>query len=160
MGRCRKINDRDCRFSNGVTCSQKEGTNIRFGNFECPLGIDNIDNSEIMAQNVHIEHIDDTFAIDVLPQDKPIGIGDISKDNGSERVKTWYVVGNYAYVTSYLSDCLEIIDISNPANPSHAGRLNHSAGGAGLDGAIKEMIEKYPGRPLIIHMYNSRYTND
>ena len=33
------------------------------------------------------------------------------------------VSGNYAYVASYQSNALEIVDISNPAVPVHKGKL-------------------------------------
>nr|WP_319375094.1 PGF-pre-PGF domain-containing protein [uncultured Methanoregula sp.] len=41
-----------------------------------------------------------------------------------------YVVGNYAYVTSSGSSALEIVDISNPASPSHAANFPDGTGGA------------------------------
>ncbi|MDO9550370.1 MAG: PGF-pre-PGF domain-containing protein, partial [Methanoregula sp.] len=40
-----------------------------------------------------------------------------------------YVVGNYAYVASYNSNALEIVDISNPASPTHAGSISNGGGG-------------------------------
>ena len=44
-----------------------------------------------------------------------------------------FVQGNYAYVTSIASDTLEIVDISNPKNPTHAGKITNGTGGAVLD---------------------------
>jgi len=44
-----------------------------------------------------------------------------------------FVSGNYAYVASSTSDALEIVDISNPAAPVHAGSIVNGAGGALLD---------------------------
>ena len=44
-----------------------------------------------------------------------------------------FVQGNYAYITSQGSDALEIVNISNPANPTHAGKIIHGTGGAVLD---------------------------
>jgi PGF-pre-PGF domain-containing protein len=45
------------------------------------------------------------------------------------------ISGNYAYIASYVSDALEIIDISNPTDPSHAGSIIDGEGGALLNGA-------------------------
>ena len=50
------------------------------------------------------------------------------------------VSGNYAYVTSFYSNALEIIDISNPENPKHASSLSHGEGGALLQGPIAIQI--------------------
>jgi hypothetical protein len=41
--------------------------------------------------------------------------------------------GHYAYVTSYLSNSLEIVDISDPAAPVHTGSIVDGAGGASLN---------------------------
>ncbi|OPY38211.1 MAG: LVIVD repeat protein [Methanoregula sp. PtaU1.Bin051] len=43
------------------------------------------------------------------------------------------MAGNYAYVVSEVSDALEIVDVSDPANPSHKGSIIDGAGGALLD---------------------------
>ncbi|MDH5597813.1 MAG: hypothetical protein OEY34_01740, partial [Cyclobacteriaceae bacterium] len=43
-----------------------------------------------------------------------------------------FVEGNYAYVASLTSDALEIVDISNPKAPIHAGKIRHTEGGAFL----------------------------
>ena len=47
-----------------------------------------------------------------------------------------WVSGNYAYIASFTGDALEIVDISNPSNPTHVGKLTHGTGGALLDGPI------------------------
>ena len=41
-----------------------------------------------------------------------------------------FVDGNYAYVVSVSSSSLEIVDISNPANPVHTGNIVDGQGGA------------------------------
>ena len=46
-----------------------------------------------------------------------------------------FVSGRYAYIVSVTSDSLEIIDISDPANPKHIGKILDGAGGASLNGA-------------------------
>ncbi|MGA2122563.1 MAG: PKD domain-containing protein, partial [Methanoregula sp.] len=46
-----------------------------------------------------------------------------------------YVSGNYAYVPSYLSNALEIVNISDPAHPVHAGSIVNGTGQAHLNGA-------------------------
>ena len=51
-----------------------------------------------------------------------------------------YVSDNYAYVTSFYSNALEVIDISDPANPKHASSLSHGEGGALLQGPIAIQI--------------------
>jgi Uncharacterized conserved protein len=43
-----------------------------------------------------------------------------------------FVSGNYAYVASYYNNALEIVDISDPANPVHKGNIADGAGGAQL----------------------------
>ena len=39
-----------------------------------------------------------------------------------------FVSGNYAYITSYYSSALEIVDVTDPANPVHAGKHYWTAG--------------------------------
>ncbi len=34
-----------------------------------------------------------------------------------------FVLGNYAYIASSLSTALEIVDVSDPANPVHTGTI-------------------------------------
>jgi hypothetical protein len=41
-----------------------------------------------------------------------------------------FVSGNYAYVASYSSNALEIVDISDPSLPVHKGSLTHGTDGA------------------------------
>lgn len=36
MGNC-DIENKNCEHSNGLVCSEKDGTSIKFGNFACPL---------------------------------------------------------------------------------------------------------------------------
>ncbi len=43
-----------------------------------------------------------------------------------------FVSGNYSYVASATSNALEIVDVSNPASPTHKGSLTNGAGGASL----------------------------
>ena len=42
------------------------------------------------------------------------------------------VSGNYAYVPSWRSNALEIVDVSNPAAPVHTGSIKDGAGGLSL----------------------------
>ncbi len=44
-----------------------------------------------------------------------------------------FVTGNYAYIASAGSNALEIVDVSNPANPVHRGSIVHGSGGALLN---------------------------
>ena len=37
------------------------------------------------------------------------------------------VVGNYAYITSYNEEGIEILDISDPTNPTHVGSILDNA---------------------------------
>ena len=41
-----------------------------------------------------------------------------------------FVAGNYAYVLCPESNTLEIMDISDPANPEYRGSISDGAGGA------------------------------
>lgn len=50
------------------------------------------------------------------------------------------VVGNYAYVASLGSRALEIVNVANPANPTHAGRLLNGTGGAWLDSPVSVSV--------------------
>jgi hypothetical protein len=44
-----------------------------------------------------------------------------------EETNDVYVSGKYAYVTSYIDDSLDIVDISNPTDPTLVGRLSDSS---------------------------------
>ncbi len=48
-------------------------------------------------------------------------------DGGAQLSGSWSikVVGNYAYVASAFSEALEIINVSDPAKPTHAGSISH-----------------------------------
>ncbi|HTH55995.1 MAG TPA: T9SS type A sorting domain-containing protein [Cyclobacteriaceae bacterium] len=63
----------------------------------------------------------------------PIHLSSISA-NGSLLYEptSVFVSGNYAYVTNYINDAVEILDISNPAAPVHKGSLVDGKGGARL----------------------------
>jgi len=39
-----------------------------------------------------------------------------------------FVSGNYAYISSYGSNALEIVDVSDPANPTHKGYIDNTGG--------------------------------
>ena len=57
-----------------------------------------------------------------------------------------YVSGNYAYIAAQgsPSGCpagLEIVNVSDPANPVHAGKLATGTGGAVLDGAYRVAVQ-------------------
>lgn len=63
----------------------------------------------------------------------PIHLSSISTDGALLYEPTSvFVVGNYAYVTSYINDALDILDITNPAVPVHKGSLVTGKGGAQL----------------------------
>ena len=58
--------------------------------------------------------------------------------NGEAALNDPYSVvvhNGYAYIASYSSNALEIIDITNPRKPTHAGKLEHNQQGAKLFGA-------------------------
>ena len=44
------------------------------------------------------------------------------------------IYGNYAYVVSYSSNAIEIVDVSDPSNPVHKGSIQNGDGGALLNG--------------------------
>ena len=46
-----------------------------------------------------------------------------------------FVEGDYAYVVSNGSSTLEIVNVSDPLNPVHAGKIANGTGGAELDDA-------------------------
>jgi len=54
------------------------------------------------------------------------------------------VVGNYAYVLGAVSDSLQILDISDPYNPTPVGHILNGNGGTFLDGPYSiEVIGNY-----------------
>jgi len=66
--------------------------------------------------NVRVANVSDPLA--------PVLVGKISNgDSGAELISPWkiFIEGNYLYITSYGNNALEIIDISDPTNPAHAG---------------------------------------
>ena len=79
-------------------------------------------------------------AVFVFPADSsaPIHKGSIVNGTGGAlldgpaKVK---VSGNYAYVASYQSNALEIVDISNPAVPVHKGKLVQWCWGGSIAGS-------------------------
>ena len=48
------------------------------------------------------------------------------------RPNSVFISGDYAYITSGLSNALEVVDISNPAYPLHKGSISHGTDGAML----------------------------
>ncbi|MCP4002328.1 MAG: hypothetical protein GY727_15585, partial [Gammaproteobacteria bacterium] len=67
----------------------------------------------------------------------PVHVGAITNNvasalNGARGIT---VVGDYAYVASFIYDGVEILDISDPANPTHVGAIRDNAARA-LDGAM------------------------
>jgi len=77
--------------------------------------------------------------LDISDPANPTHVGAITE---SENPSTYeldsahsiYVSGKYAYVASYADDGVEILDISDPANPVHVGAITDS-GPTALDGA-------------------------
>jgi hypothetical protein len=51
-----------------------------------------------------------------------------------------YISGNYAYIASYASNALEIVDISNPAKPVHKGSIVDGSVGATLNGSTSVYV--------------------
>jgi hypothetical protein len=73
--------------------------------------------------------------IDVSNPAAPVHTGSIDvRDEGGELLGTpnsVHVIGNYAYIASgYPGNALEIVDVSNPANPVHKGSIRDGSGGA------------------------------
>ena len=67
--------------------------------------------------------------VDVSDPTSPTMAGslvDATDLNGAQAIN---VVGNYAYVASYLSDSLTIVDVSTPTTPTKVGSLNTSPSG-------------------------------
>ena len=70
--------------------------------------------------------------VDVTDPAAPVHTGSISDGGGSgapflNKPYSVYVAGNYAYVASYGSNELEIVDVTNRANPVHKGYIFISA---------------------------------
>ncbi|GAB6283837.1 MAG: hypothetical protein STSR0009_00360 [Methanoregula sp.] len=67
--------------------------------------------------------------ININPEHK----GSISNGSGGALLSNpngIFVSGNYAYITSWANNALEIVDITNPAAPVHKGSIANGAGGA------------------------------
>jgi len=79
--------------------------------------------------------------IDVSNPAAPFHKGKISNGAGGAVLfmpKSVFVSGNYAYVatsTSPMDGAMEVVDVSNPAAPVHAGSIVHGDGGALMIGA-------------------------
>lgn len=65
------------------------------------------------------------FGVTAQAQTNPVGAA-LSRPNSI------FISGNYAYIVSEISEALEIVDISNPAVPTHKGALFHGTDGAYL----------------------------
>jgi len=65
----------------------------------------------------------------------PVHKGTISNGGSALLAKPFgvYVSGDYAYVASWESNALEIVDVSNPAAPVHKGSITNGTGGALLN---------------------------
>lgn len=73
--------------------------------------------------------------VDISNPASPIHVGSIlnGSNNGTALLagpNSIYVSGGYAYVASEASGALEIINVTNPANPVHAAFVQNGAGGA------------------------------
>lgn len=76
--------------------------------------------------------------IDVSNPLSPTHAGKLVDDGTNSNIlmsgpQTVFVSGIYAYITATSEDGLEIVDISNPANPVHKGSIADGAGGALLN---------------------------
>jgi prepilin-type N-terminal cleavage/methylation domain-containing protein len=77
--------------------------------------------------------------INVVDPQNPVAVGNILDDsaNGGASLtgpSSVRVFGNYAFVTDQNNNALEIIDISNPASPTHKATVANGANGALLTG--------------------------
>ena len=76
--------------------------------------------------------------VDVSDPANPVHKGKLADGTGGALLNTprsVYVSGNYAYIASSgaTSKALEIVDVSDPANPVHKGSLTDGTGGAALN---------------------------
>jgi hypothetical protein len=72
--------------------------------------------------------------VDISDPSVPVQVGVIT-DGGSggallNSPASVFVAGSYAYIASSGSNALEVVDVSNKANPTHAGSIVHGNGGA------------------------------
>ncbi len=81
-----------------------------------------------------VSTVDDGLEIvDISDPNNPVHVGSIQDDNQGgtaqelDGARSLYVQGKYAYIASYDDDGLEIIDISDPSNPTHAGSITDSS---------------------------------
>ena len=70
--------------------------------------------------------------IDISDPTNPTGVGRLSDFNDSINLELWgarsvFVQGNYAYVASFNDDGFQVLDISDPTNPTGVGRLTDTA---------------------------------
>ncbi|MCP4669003.1 MAG: hypothetical protein GY849_21920, partial [Deltaproteobacteria bacterium] len=74
----------------------------------------------------------------------PSHVGSISNGDGGALLSGPYSVfvkDDYAYVASYGSNALEIIDVSTPSSPSHVGSISNGDGGALLSGPYSVFVK-------------------
>ncbi|MGD0535475.1 MAG: PKD domain-containing protein, partial [Methanoregula sp.] len=90
--------------------------------------------------------------VDVTDPTNPVHAGSITAGGGSyesgpyrnlDQPSGVYVSGNYAYVTSVGDNALEIVDVTDPTNPVHAGSI--TAGGGGEEGGPYRNLDQPSG---------------
>lgn len=88
----------------------------------------------------------------------PIHTGSISDGDGwdwdvkMKSPESVFVQGKYAYIASYESNALEIVDISHPGNPVHMGSIVNGTNGAKLNGPMGVFVS---GQYAYIASHNS-----
>jgi hypothetical protein len=69
-----------------------------------------------------------------------VQVGYLQNGDGGAKLnspESLFISGNYAYIitgTNTTGDTLEIVDISNPVNPTHVGSISNGEGGANFSG--------------------------
>nr|WP_321508492.1 IPT/TIG domain-containing protein [uncultured Methanoregula sp.] len=73
----------------------------------------------------------------------PVHKGSITNGTGGamlDAARSVYVAGDYAYVASYASNALEIVDVTDPALPRHKGKIVNGQDGAALNNPISVFV--------------------
>jgi hypothetical protein len=75
--------------------------------------------------------------IDISDRENPVFAGSLGNDNSGSGAKlndpnSIIIKDDVAFITSYRSSAIEMVDVSEPESPSHIAHLTHGVGGANL----------------------------
>ncbi len=116
---------------------------VHAGSLQNGVGGANLNSPTSVFVSGNYAYVADDFALEIVNVTnpaKPVHAGSLQNGAGGailNGANSVFVSGNYAYLANYFNggNALEIVDVSNPAKPVHAGSLQNGASGAMLNGA-------------------------